>query len=53
MKVPLLDLKPQFAALREEIMEVVAEVCESQYFIMGPQVDAFEKEQAQGDIAPL
>ena len=44
MRVPLLDLKPQFAPLREEIMSAIAEVCDSQYFINGPRVEAFEKE---------
>jgi dTDP-4-amino-4,6-dideoxygalactose transaminase len=46
MNVPLLDLKAQFAPLRAEIMAAVSEVFESQYFIMGPQVAAFEKECA-------
>ena len=41
--VPLLDLKPQYAALRDEIRRVTDEVYESQGFILGPRVDAFEK----------
>lgn len=44
MAVPLLDLKPQFASLREEILEAVHGVCDSQGFILGPQVEAFEHE---------
>jgi dTDP-4-amino-4,6-dideoxygalactose transaminase len=46
MKVPLLDLKPQYAPLREEIRKVLDEVCDSQYFILGPRVEAFEKHAA-------
>jgi dTDP-4-amino-4,6-dideoxygalactose transaminase len=47
MQVPLLDLKPQYAPLREEIRKVLDEVCESQHFILGPRVEAFEKEAAR------
>ncbi len=46
MKVPLLDLQAQFATIRDEIMPVVEEVIESQRFILGPEVAAFEKEIA-------
>jgi len=41
--IPLLDLKKQYAALREEILQVTSEVYESQHFILGPRVEAFEK----------
>lgn len=41
--VPLLDLKKQYTALREEILRVTSEVYESQQFILGPRVEAFEK----------
>jgi dTDP-4-amino-4,6-dideoxygalactose transaminase len=41
--VPLLDLKKQYATLKEEILRVTAEVYESQGFILGPRVEAFEK----------
>jgi dTDP-4-amino-4,6-dideoxygalactose transaminase len=43
MKVPLLDLKAQYLAIKPEIDRVVAEVMESQHFIMGPQVQECEK----------
>ncbi|MBA7564101.1 UDP-2-acetamido-2-deoxy-3-oxo-D-glucuronate aminotransferase [subsurface metagenome] len=43
MKVPLLDLKAQYNAIRPEIEKVVRETFESQYFILGPQVAEFEK----------
>jgi dTDP-4-amino-4,6-dideoxygalactose transaminase len=38
MKVPLLDLKAQYASIKDEIDQVVQEVFESQYFILGPKV---------------
>lgn len=47
MKVPLLDLKAQYNSIREEILKVTQEVYESQYFILGPKVEALEKEIAQ------
>ena len=43
MKVPLLDLKSQYQALREEILAVTQEIYDSQYFILGPQVENLEK----------
>jgi dTDP-4-amino-4,6-dideoxygalactose transaminase len=43
MKVPLLDLKAQYAELRGEIEPVIREVFESQYFIGGPKVESCEK----------
>jgi dTDP-4-amino-4,6-dideoxygalactose transaminase len=45
--VPLLDLTRQYAALREEILAAIERVCVSQRFILGEEVDAFEKEVAQ------
>lgn len=44
MRVPLLDLKPQYLSLKNELDQVVNEVVESQYFIMGPKVEKMEKE---------
>ncbi|MBX3007953.1 MAG: DegT/DnrJ/EryC1/StrS family aminotransferase [Melioribacteraceae bacterium] len=44
MKVPLLDLKPQYQILKKEIDEAVQRVVESQYFIMGPDIAELEKE---------
>ena len=43
MKVPLLDLKAQYAAIREEIKIVVDEVLESQLFILGEKVTKLEE----------
>lgn len=47
MKVPLLDLKPQYQSLKKELDEAVLKVAESQYFILGPQVAKLEKELAE------
>lgn len=44
--VPLLDLKAQYASIREEIQGALAEVFESQKFILGPQLQAVENEVA-------
>src|SRR5450759_4147772 len=41
--VPLLDLKKQYVTIREEILRATADVYESQHFILGPRVEAFEK----------
>lgn len=46
INVPLLDLKAQYATIRDEIEPVVHEVIESQYFIGGPKIDQLEKEIA-------
>jgi len=43
MHVPLLDLKAQYRAIKTEIDAAVAEVFESQYFILGPKVQACER----------
>ena len=40
--VPLLDLKPQYQALKPELDAALARVAESQYFILGPEVACFE-----------
>jgi dTDP-4-amino-4,6-dideoxygalactose transaminase len=42
--VPLLDLQAQYRPLREEILAAIARVCDSQRFIMGPEIDALERE---------
>ena len=46
MKVPLLDLKEQYKTIKEEVLETVEELFESQYFILGPRVASLEKEIA-------
>ena len=47
LNVPLLDLKAQYATIRDEIRAAMDEVVESQYFIMGPAVEALEKDIAR------
>jgi dTDP-4-amino-4,6-dideoxygalactose transaminase len=46
-KVPLLDLKAQYAQIRAEVLPVIESVCASQHFILGEHVRAFEAEVAQ------
>ena len=44
MNVPLLDLKAQYATIQSEIRAAIDRVCESQHFILGPEVSALETE---------
>jgi len=46
MQVPLLDLKAQYASIKEEIRAALDEVLESQIFILGPKVEELEKKIA-------
>lgn len=46
MRVPLLDLQAQYAPLRQPLLDAVTRVCDSQRFIMGPEVDGLESELA-------
>ncbi len=43
MEVPLLDLKSQYQSVREEIVDVLLRVSESQQFILGPEVKQLER----------
>ena len=45
-KVPLLDLSRGYEPLREEILQAIARVCDSQQFILGDEVKRFEEEAA-------
>jgi len=45
--VPLLDLEAQYRPLRDEILAAITRVCDSQRFILGPEVEALERELAQ------
>jgi dTDP-4-amino-4,6-dideoxygalactose transaminase len=47
MNVPLLDLRAQFQSIRGEVMAAVERVFESQHFILGPEVEAFERDAAE------
>ncbi len=46
VNVPLLDLKPQYQSIKAEVDAAMARVVESQYFILGPEVEALEQEIA-------
>ena len=45
--VPLLDLHRQYDGIREEVLAAIARVCDSQSFVLGPEVEALEREIAQ------
>ncbi|UCF00521.1 MAG: DegT/DnrJ/EryC1/StrS family aminotransferase [Planctomycetota bacterium] len=47
MEVPLLDLKAQYATIKDEILAAVSEVLESQRCIGGPKVAELEEKIAQ------
>src|SRR5438270_196777 len=47
MPVPLLDLQAQYRPLRDELLAAIARVCDSQRFIMGPEITALEEELAR------
>jgi dTDP-4-amino-4,6-dideoxygalactose transaminase len=47
MQVPLLDLKIQYKAIKHEIEPKLLSICDSQYFILGPDVASFEEKLAK------
>jgi dTDP-4-amino-4,6-dideoxygalactose transaminase len=44
--VPMLDLQRQYEQVRAEVLAAVGRVCASQHYILGPEVEAFERELA-------
>lgn len=46
MSVPFLDLTLQYQSIKNELDEVVNRVVASQYFVLGPEVQALEEEMA-------
>jgi dTDP-4-amino-4,6-dideoxygalactose transaminase len=46
MKVPLLDLKSEYAELRDEILPALDRVCRNSSFVQGEEVEDFEREFA-------
>ena len=46
MSIPMVDLKAQYLAIKGEIDAAVQRVIENSQFILGPEVEAFEKEMA-------
>ncbi len=47
MNIPLLDLKAQYQTIKQEINEALLSVAESQYFILGPEVQKLEETIAE------
>ena len=46
MKVPLLDLKAEYAELRDDILAALDRVCQKSAFVLGEEVEAFERDFA-------
>jgi len=46
MQVPMLDLQAQYRPIRDAVIDAVTRVCDSQRFIMGPEVEGMERELA-------
>lgn len=44
MKIPILDLTAQYKSIKNEIDTAIKNVVDSQHFILGPEVENFEKE---------
>lgn len=44
MAVPLLDLRRQYNGIRSDVLAAITRVCDSQGFILGPEVEALERE---------
>ncbi len=44
--VPMLDLSRQYASIRQEVLSAVTRVCDSQKYILGDEVTAFERDFA-------
>jgi dTDP-4-amino-4,6-dideoxygalactose transaminase len=46
LAVPLLDLRRQYDVIRDEVLAAITRVCDSQGYILGPEVEALEREIA-------
>jgi dTDP-4-amino-4,6-dideoxygalactose transaminase len=46
MGVPLLDLQAQYRPIRDEMLAAMTRIADTQRFIGGPEVEAFEREMA-------
>jgi dTDP-4-amino-4,6-dideoxygalactose transaminase len=51
--VSMLDFSRQYTEIREELLAAVTEVCDSQRFVLGPQVARFEKAAASALAVPF
>jgi dTDP-4-amino-4,6-dideoxygalactose transaminase len=47
MQVPLLDLKGQYAKIKQDVIAVVSEVLDSQRCVFGPKIEELEKRIAE------
>src|SRR6267378_8296858 len=47
MKIPLINLKDQFAPLRDQMLAAISEILDTQQFVLGGEVKALENEVAQ------
>ncbi|UCE04049.1 MAG: DegT/DnrJ/EryC1/StrS family aminotransferase [Candidatus Latescibacterota bacterium] len=52
MHVPLVDLRAQYATIRNEVEPCLQRICASQSFVLGPEVEALEREIANYVRAP-
>ena len=46
MTVPLVDLKAQYDSIRADVLAAITRVCDSQQFVLGPEVELLEQELA-------
>lgn len=46
MSIPLLDLKAQYLTIKEDIDQAIQRVLDSSKFVLGPEMNAFEKDMA-------
>ena len=47
MNIPMVDLKTQYAQIKDELDKNLLTALEATQFILGPNVQAFEKEAAE------
>ena len=47
MPVPLLDLRRQYAPLKDQFLAAIEQVCDSQALVLGPKTEAFERAVAE------
>jgi len=47
MQIPILDLKAQYANIKDEVIQSISEVCDNQAFALGPAVAEFEENVAK------
>jgi dTDP-4-amino-4,6-dideoxygalactose transaminase len=50
--VQMLDFRREFSAIRDEVLQALETVCDSQRFILGPEVERFEQAAAQACGVP-